>query len=77
MLTAPDQFRPGNPCPEPDCPGHLAAYLGYEVCCLWCFWIPEDGVRFASGHEALAWLRRCRTESVVPWTPPSRAFKAA
>lgn len=70
------RFRPGHPCPEPGCDGHLASYLGYEACCLHCFWLPEDGLQL-TGHETFAWLRRCATESVAPWTPAARRLEAA
>lgn len=66
----------GHPCPEPGCPGHLASYLGYEACCLHCFWLPEDGASL-SAHQVIAWVRRCATESVPPWTPPTRRLEAA
>jgi hypothetical protein len=66
----PDRYRPGHPCPAPDCDGRLEADDEWPVICSRCHWIPgADGI---TRHAAIAWLRRCATGSIPPRTAAER-----
>lgn len=68
-MTVP-RFRPGHPCPDPDCAAHLEIVDEWPVICSRCHWIPgDDGF---TGHAAIAWLRRCSTNSIPPRTAAER-----
>lgn len=53
---------PDQPCPDPDCAGHLEFDNEWPVICSRCHWIPNDSRR--TGHAAIAWLRRCVVGSI-------------
>lgn len=73
-MTGP-RFRPGHPCPDPDCAGHLESDDEWPVICSRCHWIPDDGG--LSGHATFAWLRRCATGSIPPRTAAERRAEDA
>ena len=51
----PDVFRPGHQCPEPGCPGHLVRFVGDDICCEQCRWMPEEGITLIQAPAFPAW----------------------
>lgn len=51
----PDRFHAGQPCPEHGCNGHLVRFVGDDVCCENCCWMPEEGVSLIPAPKFPAW----------------------